>query len=118
MPRVLTLLGALLLTVSACGKDLGELCEEDADCKSDRCVRPPGFGAEEIAQCTLSCDDGCPGGSTCVSELWCLPSCDDSSSCPEGTVCDAFFGACFAACNDDSECVNNTCSAAMLCDGT
>jgi len=118
MLRPLTVLSALLLALTGCGKDLGEICEEDTDCKSDQCARAPGSGAEEVAQCTLSCDDDCPVGSTCVSDLRCLPSCDDSSSCPESTVCDPFFGACFAACSDDSECGNNTCSATMLCNGT
>lgn len=59
-----------------------------------------------------ACDEtmGCTGGLACAGGEflpggYCTAFCD-TNACPEGSVCNADFGAsiCLAACNDDSEC--------------
>ena len=101
-------------------KELGEVCESDEECSSELCayIGPP--AADPRRQCTIACPPGCPGGSICIAGL-CMLACDpvgEPSECPEGTVCDSSFAACFASCSSDADCgAGFTCSARRLCEG-
>ena len=117
MSRLLSLLGFAVLLSTACGsKEIGELCEDSSECRSERCAHAFLPAASGTKQCTDSCTGGCPDGSICVNEM-CMQECDPSApSCAEDTACDPFFKACFGACQEDSDCMNGACSASMLCD--
>ncbi len=107
-----------LSTLAGCGSEIGEICEDDADCKSELCMHASAPAAAGRLQCSLSCEGGCPEGTACVNGT-CMLACDGAGdeACPEGTACARDLLACFATCTDDSECGNNTCSSRGLCDG-
>lgn len=120
MPRCLRLpctLIALVWTV-ACGQEIGEICEDDSDCKSERCVHGDWPAAADTRQCSQTCEAGCPDGTICITG-YCMRECsiEDANVCPDETACFGTFSACFATCNDDSVCENNTCSSEQLCNG-
>ena len=114
--RSFLVLGALLHVTACGGKDIGELCEAHAECDGDLCIHASSPAADGTKQCSQPCEDGCPEGAVCVNSS-CMRGCAESASCPSGTACDPFFGACFASCSGDEDCTNNSCSARMLCDG-
>ncbi|MBI2895028.1 MAG: matrixin family metalloprotease [Deltaproteobacteria bacterium] len=79
----------------ACGggdppRDVGDPCEDGAECLSGRCV---GFAGNK--RCTRECDeaDDCPDGWVCEGGLCFVQD--------EGTIC--------APCNDDGDCVSRLC---------
>jgi hypothetical protein len=76
--RTLVLLLALLPLVTACKKELGELCSDGSECETELCrVVPPGSDAKI---CAL--DSPCPDAVDIDGE--CIRPC--SAGCPEGTV--------------------------------
>jgi len=116
--RLLHLLAVALMLSAGCGKEIGELCEDDSDCASDICIHADWPAATDSRQCSLTCDDGCPDGTVCVTG-YCLLECTTGGTdpCPAQTACYGNFSACFATCSDDTMCGNNTCSSEQLCNG-
>jgi hypothetical protein len=79
--RTLVLLLALLPLVTACKKELGELCSDGSECETEICRDvPPGSSVTKI--CAAS--QPCPDDAINIGE--CLRPC--SEGCPEGTYCD------------------------------
>ena len=117
MSRLLSLLGLAVLLSTACGsKEIGELCEDDSECRTDRCSHASVPAASGTKQCTAPCTGGCPDGSICVNEM-CMQECDPGApDCAEDTVCDPYFKACFGACSSSDQCAGGTCTEQMLCE--
>lgn len=103
--RTLVLLLALLPLVTACKKELGELCSDGSECESEEC-RVVAAGAE-VDICTSI--PPCPGDAIDIGGS-CIRPC--SEGCAEGTICDPFFKGCVAACTGEGQCRNNTCNLA------
>jgi hypothetical protein len=97
------LLLALISLVTACKKELGELCSDGSECESERC-RPVPPGAE-VDICAAS--PPCPADAINIDGD-CIRPC--SSGCPEGTVCHPLVQGCLAACERDAQCPNATCT--------
>ena len=108
----IALTSALLLAAAliACNrKEIGELCKDADECESQDCT-PLGYpSADGKKQCSSACAAGCPAGSVCIAATDCAQACKADSDCPEGTACHPTFGACFAACQTDDQCVNSAC---------
>jgi hypothetical protein len=107
--RTLVLLLALLPLVTACKKELGELCERRLRVRDRDMPRCPAGSSVKI--CALS--QPCPDDTVDIGE--CLRPC--SEGCPEGTVCHPFYEGCVAACTGEGQCRNNMCTIATgLCE--
>jgi hypothetical protein len=108
--RTLVLLLALLPLVTACKKELGELCDDGSECETEICRDVlPGSSVTKI--CALS--QPCPDDTVDIGE--CLRPCGEG--CPEGTVCHPFHQGCVAACTGEGQCRNNMCTIATgLCE--
>ncbi|MBK8263582.1 MAG: hypothetical protein IPK80_19870 [Nannocystis sp.] len=108
--RTLVLLLALLPFVTACKKELGELCSDGSECETEECrVVTPGA---EVKICAMY--GPCPEGTVDIGSE-CIRSC--SVGCSDGTVCHPFYEGCLAACTGEDQCRNNTCTLATgLCE--
>jgi hypothetical protein len=99
-----------LALLSGCQKELGELCSDDSECKSNDCA-PVSPGAKDVSICVSSvpCDDDAVSlGGTCLRPC--------SAGCADGTVCLPLVGGCFAACERDDQCTNAVCGPSRLCE--
>lgn len=81
------------------GEDVGSvLCERDADCPSNACIRDPRVQVQDLASVQLVCGPtsaaGNPGG-----------ACEVSADCPRG-LC-LVSDRCVAACTTDEDCGDN-----------
>lgn len=95
------LLLALLPLVTACKKELGELCSDGSECETEICRDVPPGSVVKI--CALS--QPCPDDTIDIGE--CLRPC--SEGCPEGTYCEPFYDGCLASCERDDQCRNGVC---------
>jgi hypothetical protein len=101
--RTLVLLLALLPFVTACKKELGELCSDGSECETDKCrVVTPGADVKICAATPPCPDDAIDIGGNCIRAC--------SAGCTEGTVCHPFYDGCLAACERDDQCPNATCT--------
>jgi hypothetical protein len=98
-----------LALLSACQKELGELCSDHDECKTGSCsvVSP---GAKDVPICVSSgqCEDEVELGGVCLRPC--------SAGCADGTVCLPLLGGCLAACERDDQCTNAVCGPSRLCE--
>ena len=108
-----------LFVAAGCRGDVGELCDDDRDCKRGlECgwivvIGKSGDGAPDLGaggtRCSTPCnsDADCGEGEEC-QDLYCVPRCDvTDDDCPAGTAC--LDGACAVTCEEESDCSRGTC---------
>lgn len=88
--------------------ELGAVCENNQDCKSDVCIQATGPGAPPAPFCSQPCGD-CPCGMACVDfqggEAWCEPG-PKVACVPDGNPCAA-----------DGECAGGVCLTGVCAQG-
>ena len=113
----------LALLVAACKGELGDRCEDSADCRAGLdCLYSQVLGYENFlgaggTRCGTECrtHEDCEAGSVCWGGGVCVPECRSSADCIEGTVC--LEEACALTCDQDSDCRQGTCpTAGGLCE--
>ena len=89
MNLLLALLFALLMSISGCGKEIGDSCSSVNDCPTGSvCDTSMPGGYCTVTPCTYG---ECPAESRCVDyghgSTFCMKRCNDDYDCREGYSC-------------------------------
>ncbi len=80
-----------ILTLLACGQDIGDACNSSAECGAGRlCDRASKDGYCTITPCSVA-PNSCPENSFCVEfmseQTFCMAACTDNDDCRDGYSC-------------------------------
>lgn len=83
-----------LLTLTACGTEIGDECSSDVECGNRRiCDQASKGGYCTISPCT---PNSCPANSVCVEfeneQTYCMAVCESGDDCRDGYSCDESTG--------------------------